>query len=79
MSCTNNSLQGIVACVLCCTTEEIVRGSSGRKGMMIGTCLWNNFRATISLIVKYPTGKSEAIRVGRLDQVFGEPSNHKVQ
>ena len=36
-------------------------------------------RATTSIIVKYPTGKSEAIGFGRLDQVCGEPSNHKVQ
>ena len=35
--------------------------------------------ATISLNVKYPTGKSEEIRLGRLDEVFGEPSNHNVQ
>ena len=36
-------------------------------------------RATMSTIVKYPTGKSEAVRLGWRDQVFDEPSNHKVQ
>ena len=33
--------------------------------------------ATVST-VKYPTGTSKAIRLSRLDQVFGESSTHKV-
>ena len=33
---TNNLLPGIVECVLCCTTVDMVIGSSRRKGMVIG-------------------------------------------
>ena len=30
-------------------------------------------------LVKYQCGRREAIRLGQLDQVIGEPSNHKVK
>ena len=36
MSRTNNSLPGIVDCVLCCTTVEMVNGSSRREGTVKG-------------------------------------------
>ena len=60
--------------------EEFCHGSHGRDGDGYGApdSVCGTTFMPLSL-VKYPTGRSEAIRLSRLDQVFGEPSTHKVQ
>ena len=61
--------------------EEFCMGAMDVMGTVMGPLTLSLERPSCHCLshIKYPTRKSEAIPLIRLDQVFGEPSTHKVQ